>query len=149
VYIVIILILGWLGIVWSVVFRLLAAAGGWRRVAARYPASEELEGIRFRMQYCSFGWVDYNGCVTIVVSKEGIYLRLWPPFRIGHRALLVPWSVLQVLKVRDRGLSRGVQMGIEDPPIAKLTVSLKVIEAARTLQGELLPTPDLLQERNS
>jgi hypothetical protein len=118
---------------WVVLLELISRAGGWKRVAQQYRATTLPEGRTFTMQHCAFSWVDYNGCLTIVVSAEGVYLRLWPPFRFSHPALLIPWSALHVLKVRATGWSKEVKLAIDEPAIATMKLPFKVVEAAQGL----------------
>jgi hypothetical protein len=128
---------------WMALLELLSRASGWKRVAQRYRALTVPEGQKFSMQHCAFGWADYNGCVTIIVAPEGVYLALWPPFRLSHPPLLIPWSALHVLKVKPTGWVKEVKLAIDDPPLARLTLPYKIVEAA---QG-LLPTLEAAPER--
>jgi hypothetical protein len=89
-------------LVWVGLLELLSRLGGWRRVADRYRATAVPEGRVFRMQHVAFGWLNYNGCVTIIVSPTGVYLSLWPLFRLSHPALLIPWSALHVVRIKSR-----------------------------------------------
>jgi hypothetical protein len=122
-------------LMWIVMLELLSRAGGWKRVAQRYAAPSAPEGRKYCMQSCSFSWVGYNGCLTIIVSPAGIHLSLWPLFRFSHPALLIPWSALHVLKVKSGGWIKEVKLAIDEPPLAKLTLPYKVVEAA----GGLMP----------
>ena len=122
-------------IVWTLVLELLSRAGGWKRVARRYKATKRPPGRTFRMQSCSFGWVDYIGTRTIVVSAEGIYLGLWPILRLSHPALLIPWSALHVGSSNPTGLFKRVKVAIDQPALATLRLPYKVVEAA----AELVP----------
>jgi len=54
-------------------------AWGWSILAGQYTAPHVPEGKKFSMQSIAFGWVEYNGCLTIVVvAEEGRYLSTWP-----------------------------------------------------------------------
>jgi hypothetical protein len=120
-------------LIWVVLLEVIARSGGWKRVAERYRATVVPEGRMFRMQHCAFGWVDYNGCVTIIVTAEGIYLALMALFRLSHPPLLIPWSALHVLKLKTSGWSKEAKLSIDEPPIATLKLPYKVIEAAEGL----------------
>lgn len=99
------------------------------------------DGIRFRMQRCKFGWVEYNGCVTIHVSARGLHLPLWWVFRFGHPTMCIPWSALHVREVIDKWWRHGVIMSIGQSEIARLQAPLKIIEAAERWRLELPATP--------
>jgi hypothetical protein len=121
------------GLFWIGLLELLSRLGGWKRGAARYRATDAPQGRRFRMQHIAFGWLDYNGCVTIIVSPDGVYLSLWPPFRLSHPALLIPWSALHAIKIKSSGWFPQAKLAIDEPPLASLTLPYKVIEAAQEL----------------
>jgi hypothetical protein len=42
------------------------------------------------------GWNSYNGIVTVGVTREGISLRLLPPFSLFHSPLLIPYREIQI-----------------------------------------------------
>lgn len=110
---------------------LIARLSGWAKLAERFPADREPEGgNRFRGQYFRIGWCDYNGCLTIQVSPEGLYLAIWPIF-VGHRPLLIPWSALRVVEERRRRWCAVALLEVVQPPHAKLQLPLRVIDAAR------------------
>lgn len=109
----------------------IARLGGWAGLAERFPADREPEdGTCFRGQFFRIGWCDYNGCITIRVSPEGLYLAVWPIF-VGHRPLLIPWSMLRVVEERRRRWFAVALLEVGEPPLAKLQLPLRVIDAAR------------------
>ncbi len=49
------------------------------------------------MQSATFGrFCNYNGCLKVGSSPEGLYLSPIVFFRAGHPALLVPWNEIRV-----------------------------------------------------
>ena len=113
------------------VFVVIAKLSGWSRLADRFLADREPdEGACFRGQFFRIGWCDYNGCMTIRVSPEGLYLAVWPIF-VGHAPLLIPWTALRVVEERRRRWFAVALVEVEQPPLAKLQLPLKVIDAAR------------------
>lgn len=119
----------------GVTFSLLGWAGGWRAVARIYPASGSPHGTRFGMQRCKFGWVDYNGCMTMHVSAEGLRIAVWWIFRFGHPTLFIPWSALHVREVIENWWCRDIVLSIGEPEIARLRLPLKIIEAAENFRA--------------
>ena len=114
----------------------IAKLSGWTRLAERFPADREPdEGVCFRGQFFRIGWCDYNGCITICVSPDGLYLAVWPIF-VGHRPLLIPWSALRVVEERRRrwfpvALVEVGQPSLSKLPLSKLQLPLRVIDAGR------------------
>lgn len=121
--------------IWGGIFLLLSWSGGWSAVARRYRTAGPPAGTRLRLQSARFGWVDYNGCLTIVVAPDGLYVAALPIFRIGHPPLLIPWSALSVLAVKEGRWFGRAKLAIDAPPIARIEVPLTVIEAANALRG--------------
>jgi hypothetical protein len=128
--------------VWCAVCLMVAWAGGWSRLARSYRAAGKPAGRSFWMQSARIGWVDYNGCLTIRVSQDGLYLSVWPLLRLAHPPLLLPWSALQVLAVRDRWWSRAVTLAVGTPPQARLRLPLHVVDAARDLGQAVDSNPE-------
>jgi hypothetical protein len=112
---------------------LLGRAGGWWAVAKAYPSSGAPEGKKFAMQRGSFGWVDYNGCLTIHVSDRGLRIAVWPFLSFAHPPILLPWSAIEVLKVRERWYARDILVRVGNPEIARVRLPLKIVEAAEGL----------------
>lgn len=109
----------------------IARLSGWARLAERFPADRVLDdGVCFRGQFLRIGWCDYNGCMTIRVSSEGLLLAVWPIF-VAHAPMLIPWSAVRVIEERRRRWFPVALVEIEQPPLAKLQLPLRVIEAAR------------------
>lgn len=116
---------------WCFTLTCLARLGGWSAIATRYRSANWPTGRSFRMQSVQFNWVDYNGGVTIHICPEGVGLSLWPILRFGHPSLLIPWSALHVVEVKERWYGRFVFMNVDEPAIARIRLPLKVMETAR------------------
>lgn len=116
---------------WAGLCVLIANVSGWVRLAERYRAEREpVEGVRFGWQFLRIGWCDYNGCVTIRVSSEGLYLAVWPVF-VGHPSLLVPWSQLRLVKESRTGWLAYAQMEVASSPLTKIFIPLRALGAGR------------------
>lgn len=77
---------------WCVISLMLARLGGWHALAQAHRAASKPVGKRFGMESGSIGLVSYNGCLTVCVTGEGVYMSVWPMFRLGHPPLFFPWS---------------------------------------------------------
>jgi hypothetical protein len=112
----------------SVSLLVISAFGGWRRLAAFFPAIDLPSGRRFLMQSGSVGWVNYSACLTIYTSADGIYLTTMWPFRAGHPPLFIPWSEIHDVTTRRLfGMEDAVfEVGL--PSIAKMCLPKKVFE---------------------
>jgi hypothetical protein len=123
--------------VWLLIMRFAAWSSGWSRLARTYRATAAPEGERFRWQSARFGWADYNGCLTLVVAREGLHLTLCRLFSFGHAPLLIPWSDLHVRRVKATGWFPRVEVAVGEPAAVVLTLPYAVLEAAEHLNGRL------------
>ena len=129
-------------LVWFALLTLLARLGGWYALAQRYSTSVESEGQRFRWCTVTFRWVDYNGCLTLIVSPEGLYIAMPRLLRLGHPCLLIPWSVLHFVKIHKVWFIHQAHLEVESPALTSIKIPYRVFEAARPyLQG--LPQDDV------
>jgi hypothetical protein len=122
---------------------------GWTALAAKYRNDQWPDGRTFRMQSARFNWADYNGGLTIRVCPEGLGLAIWRIFRFGHPSLFIPWSALHVLTVSDHWYGRYAVLTVDSPPIAKIRLPLKIMEAAKQLSSAAAPPTDLPIDRPS
>lgn len=123
---------------WAGLCVVIAKMSGWARLAEQYRAEREpVEGARFGWQFLRIGWCDYNGCLTIRVSPDGLYLAVWRIF-VGHAPLLIPWSDLRVLKESRTRLLANTQLEIASRPTTKICLPLRVLDAG----GEWLRKDD-------
>ncbi|MGH9380057.1 MAG: hypothetical protein ACRD2Z_05545 [Thermoanaerobaculia bacterium] len=77
---------------WLLICFLLSAMGGWQRLAEHYVASARFSGERFYFCSAQIGYVNYGGCLTLGASPDGLYLAVFPLFRVAHPPLVIPWS---------------------------------------------------------
>ena len=120
-------------LLWLTIFAVLARAGGWSALAKQYRFVGVPEGEKFSFQSAELRWVGYNGCVTIRISTEGLYLAVWRVLRFCHPPLLIPWSDLHVLKVRPTAWFPDVTLSAGTPPLTRIRLPYRILEAARRL----------------
>jgi hypothetical protein len=77
---------------WVFVTFLISRLGGWSRLTPHYQAHFPFSGKRWSMRSGRMGWANYNGCLTVGGNFEGMYLAVFPLFRVGHPPLLIPWD---------------------------------------------------------
>ena len=87
-------------LVWIGILRFASAVSGWRALAAQYPAREPFSGPIRRFEHIRLGWSNYQNCVNVGASGEGLYLTLWFLFRPFHPPLFIPWSELSAKVAR-------------------------------------------------
>lgn len=121
---------------WCVVLLFLAFSGGWQKLARLYRTRKEPTGTAYYWQGGCVGWVNYNGCLTVHTTREGLFLSMPLIFRLGHPALFIPWRAIHV-EEEGRLLFRSqriVTFTIGDPQIAALTLPQRIF---RSYEAEL------------
>ncbi len=130
----------WFVVLWIFIMWVAATVGGWRRLAAKYASTVPAAGeIRwFHRQSMSMGLSNYGGCTSIGVAPQGLYLGIRPklifPF---HPWLLLPWSDLEVVRIREGWLLKQVILHAGKPAVSRLELPFKVLEAAEQLKSRL------------
>lgn len=86
--------------------------GGWGAPAERFCCEESFTGQIWSFQSGRFRWwASYNNCLTLGADPRGLYLGVFPLFRVGHPPLLIPWSELSVSQEKVR-CAREVQFSL-------------------------------------
>ena len=87
---------------WCAISFVIASVGGWRLLAARYPANaDDFNGKRWHMRSGRMRWTTrYNGVLTIGADMRGLYLSVFILFRVGHAPIYVPWDFAEVREQR-------------------------------------------------
>ncbi len=118
---------------WCAISLILSRAGGWSRLAERFPAPVQPVGRRFSFQNGRVGLVNYNHCLTINISKAGLYLSMTPLFRVGHGPVLIPWKEIHDAETQRILWTDYVSFQIGFPAITKLRLSKRMFDEARPL----------------
>ena len=120
------LIVGFGAAAWSLTCAGLAYFAGWRSLAQEYPASSPFRGRRFHFCSAQFaGWVGYNGSFTPGADRTGLFIAVWPVFRLFHPPMLVPWSEIQVSVEKGRWLT-VVLLTFARVPSARVRITLRL-----------------------
>lgn len=87
--------------VWAIACLLYSALGGWRSLALHYRCTGPFRGAKSYCQTVKVGTVSYLFCVTSAVTSTRLFLSVWPPFRIGHSPLEIPYRDIVGHEVRS------------------------------------------------
>lgn len=114
---------------WCGVCFMLSKIGGWGRLAGKFAAKKAPEGKILCGQSGQFsGFINYNRCLTIIISTEGLYLKVWPIFGLGHKPILIPWDEIRNVR-RSRFLwMRSASFDAGNPTIACISLSERIFE---------------------
>ncbi len=112
--------------VWTLLCYGLSRLGGWRDLARHYLAGSRFHGRRLHFQGVQFaGWVGYNGSFTPGADSMGLYLSVWPIFRIAHPPLYVPWSEIET-NVQERRFISVVSFRFAASPATRMRTTLRL-----------------------
>jgi len=114
---------------------ILSSSGGWLRLARQYRAQSPPTGRRYLAECAKMGWVNYNNCLTIHVSTEGVHIRIWPILRLFHPPLFIPLEALGTPDPVPPSFftlwMHFVKLRVGDPPVT-LWLRKKIFEALQT-----------------
>ena len=78
---------------WISVTLLISIIGGWRLLSKAYRTDFPFAGRKMRMKSGRMRWrTNYVASLTIGANPEGLFLGVFPIFRIGHPPLFIPWN---------------------------------------------------------
>ncbi|MBX7207718.1 MAG: hypothetical protein K1X78_05385 [Verrucomicrobiaceae bacterium] len=114
----------WCGIVW-----IMSRAGGWNRLAARYPAGTRApEGEECRRVFGMVGMARYKGILKLHFARDGFFMEVMPIFKIGHPPLFIPWAEVVDRKPFQLLWFRTVRLTIGSPAAGTITLPADLVE---------------------
>lgn len=88
---------------------------GWRTLSLHFRAISKPDGQNLPMQGAEIGMAQYNGCLSLVIAENGLWMQPWMPFRAFHKALFLPWRAFESAKIEKRFWARRWTMQIVTP----------------------------------
>ena len=114
--------------IWAAVCFVMAAAGGWRALARRYPATRPPGGTLHRMVRGAVGAVEYNGSLNLSLGADGLYLSVIRLLKLGHPDLLIPWEAVTAREDRKLFRFESTRLTIGQPPIARISLPKRIAD---------------------
>jgi len=129
---------------WAFTFYVLAAIEGWLILSKRFRFKGRFYGeVRpFQSGWMRF-YVHFGNCLFVGADESGLYLALFPLFRLWHPPLLIPWSEVSIIP-GERGLifkTRELRLGREER--IPLRISCSLVRTLRESAGEAWPLESL------
>ena len=125
--------------IWSLVSLILSVVGGWSGLAKQYRCQQQPAGESLRHYWMMMGVVSYRGVATLQARPEGLYLSMMVLFRLGHPALLIPWSDIKQRGTAQQGLLNWTTLELGTPKVT--TLRLPSSETVIATLGQFLSTP--------
>ena len=108
---------------WTGISVLVSRIGGWHVLALRYRTSQPFTGQRFWMKSAGMRWgASYRSCVNLAATQEGMFLSVFPMFRIGHSPLFIPWSEIS-WAAQESWFMKAVRFEFQGAPGVPLLLS--------------------------
>jgi hypothetical protein len=124
----------------------LGVVGGWRSVAERYDAARQGRAEppgAVRWAYGGFGWVSYNGVLTVAADRDGLYLALPWWIAVGTPPLHLPWSAVRWSGERRWGPFSRITIVVDGGPSLHLSGrAWRRLDAAHRARLPGVPTVD-------
>jgi len=117
---------------WGSTLYVIGMISGWVLLSERFRLKDSFYGktLPFRSARMRF-YCQYNNCLTVGADESGLYVAVFPLFRVGHPPLLIPWSEVSVIS-GESGLifkKRELRLGRNESIPFRISASL-----AETLQ---------------
>ena len=126
---------------WVLVSYIVGLLSGWlslsrrfRDIGAFYSYQWPFQSVRMRTL-----WGNYHNCANFGADEGGLYMAVFPLFRLGHAPLHIPWSEIQVVSGK-RGLifkRRKLLLGRQE--LIPLIVSDSLAEKLKEAAGQAWP----------
>lgn len=123
---------------WCAIMLLISRVGGWSQLAGYYRAGGLGPTQTWGLQSISLRYyTGYNGCVTMGIDAAALHLSVWPPFRIGHPNLRIPWEDLHKAAAPERfGV---IRLFVSKAPQIPLRLRQSQIERLEAARGQPIP----------
>jgi hypothetical protein len=121
-------------------FYILARMSGWNRLSKRFRYRGTFYGETWPFRSARMGPLIRFGCaLTMGADESGVYMAVFPLFRICHPPLLVPWSEVSIIS-GERGLivkKRLLFLGRQEA--VALNISSSLAENLKEAAGKAWP----------
>ena len=114
--------------IWCGVCLLLARIGGWSALATKFRAVEEPAGEKFRFCSAKIGIAAYRSAITAIKSDTGLHLSMFGLLRLGHSAILIPWSEMKNPRAERVLGACWVDVTVSTPSIIAVRLPAKILE---------------------
>ncbi|WP_243721030.1 hypothetical protein [Nostoc sp. 106C] len=102
----------------------------WSRLAQLYRTYEEPPPNFWRMESGAVGLVYYKGTLNVGITRQGLYLSIFPLFSFGLPPLLIPWSAIRKIEPANQLFVERFRLYLSSPEI-KLILRKDVLEPAK------------------
>ncbi len=117
----ILVVLALYALLWCGTMVMIGRLSGWIALGQRFRAENRFHGKCWYFQYAQFRWsMNYSGALTVGADATGLYISIWPMFRLGHPPLLIPWPAIKIEMKRSFWL--GDYMEVQFPEVPRTVI---------------------------
>ena len=114
-------------VIWIAVVSLVATASGWRKLYQDLGAHSDPQVIGesskvFRFPTIRFNRTNYKNSITINTTRYALIMKVFFPFRLGHKPLVIPWDRVESLTPEQFFFVRYVKIKLTPPLKAEILV---------------------------
>jgi hypothetical protein len=84
-------------------------------------------------------YVHFGNCLTVGADESGLYLAVFPIFRIAHPPLLVPWPEVAVISGKSGLIFKKRELRLGRQESIPLRISASLAESLREAAGDAWP----------
>jgi hypothetical protein len=121
-------------------FYILALMSGWNRLSKRFRHRGNFDGETWPFRSARMRTLIRFGCaLTMGADESGLYMAVFPLFRMCHPPLLIPWSEVSIVR-SERGLifkKRLLLLGRKEA--ISLSISSSLAENLKEAAGKAWP----------
>lgn len=96
---------------------IMSRMAGWHVLSRRFPVPEPLQGETFAFTTAVLGTaampITYRRCIRMVLTREGLFMRLMFPFRFHSPPFLIPWTAFAAVAEKQVFTSRKLTFSFE------------------------------------
>jgi hypothetical protein len=126
---------------WALVNYILGQLSGWAVLSRRFRDSGAFYSYQWSFQSIRMRtiWGNYSNCVNFGADEVGLYMGVFPLFRIGHPPLFITWSEIQVLGGNRGWIFKKRKLLLGRHELIPLVVSLSLAEKLKEASGKAWP----------
>jgi hypothetical protein len=130
---------------WVLTFYVLALLSGWSLLSKRFRHRGAFYGETWPFRSARMrGLIHFGSALTIGADESGLYMAVFPLFRVCNPPLLIPWSEISIIP-GERGLifkKRVLLLGRQES--ISLSISSSLAETLKEAAGQAWPVEALV-----
>lgn len=126
---------------WCSITFLISIFSGWHSLAQKFRCTREFprDTWTFCSAYMRF-FSHYGTILTFGADPSGLYISIFPAFRLGHPPLLIPWSEVTVIQGETGFLFKRRKFLLGREESIPLSISSSLVENLQKAAGPSWPT---------